>query len=162
MDCESTFSKVTGRAPTSEEAALLLRLRGTWNVRGNEAAAALLFVLHFSSSGYPHYPSRFARAVRLSLGTRLGSHPSQSGSPNSFGDLTLLAAVILCTAAVGTLSHYLATSDTIRWHFPSALVTVMMTRCGWATALLLLPFVAHILAPDRANARRRYRSSRPS
>lgn len=143
MDCESTFRKVTGRPPTSEEAAQLSRLLDSWNLRGNEAAAALLFVIHFSSSDYPDYPSRFAISGRRALGTRRGSPSIQSHRPHSFGHFPLLIAAIACTTAVGILSFVLATSETIRWQLSPNLLAVATTQCDWAMLLVLLPSLAY-------------------
>ena len=114
MDIESTFAEVLGRAPTEAERLFLQRLSGSWDVRGNEALLALLFVLQFGT-GWQHYPARCAesvrRAVRAALQRNLATPVPSRGLPRPLArGLALAAAAFVAVLGIAIASLFVGVS----------------------------------------------------
>lgn len=162
MDIESTFVKVFGRAPAEDERVFLQRLAGTWNVRGNEALLALLFVLQFGS-GYQRYPARCAesvrRAVRLAL-QQSGAHGTiprarQSEIPLwQSTSLTVVAWIAIIVTGLTSLSMG-ASSHSVLMQLilgtppvgavQKALTAIMTASAGWTNLAVATPTACWIV-----------------
>jgi hypothetical protein len=146
MDRDSTFAQVLGRAPTTEERECLRRLGEAWDIRGNEALLALLFIFSRGATRYQTYGARCSDAVRRTLKRHLATAGRKASQPpgDSWQEVSArtVAEGLVCLAMMSVAGMALATTD-FRLHAPTALVPVLSTNCGWVMLVIMLFPASH-------------------
>ena len=125
MDRDKTFERIIGRAPTADEKALLQRLGASWDVNGNEALLAVLFVFCRGAAKHKGMTTSCIESVRRSVERHLSRAvptPGQRIEAHATTSVGMLATGWVFIGAVGLAGVALGASTSFRLDVPPAML----------------------------------------